>query len=581
MYNTEFYEVKFDMDTYDISNTANAPFYSFLGDRLYHPFNRLVYKDDFPILLSHIENENWEVFPIRLIAPNHSLVWCNTKIMDVSDNKCTMHFLPLDIAYDVVTNIKNSLFSYNYILESYDDEFFEYDDNRQIIEVFKIHRNKQLLFSGPIEDFERMLKNNTSNEEEKYEISNLINNIRLGNGFFTLDIKKNIIDDNPDMIHTLIKGASFTDDIGNIKSSGYIHLSSDMQYEIAASTQTDYLTGVLNKADITAKAIDYIDTKKLLNTTLVIIDVDHFKDVNDTYGHQAGDEVLRKVASIIDREAGSSSVVGRIGGDEFLVLFRGINNMEDYREYLRGIKNAIHIAFPADKKDVQPYVTLSIGCASYPKDAKNYSDLLTLADYALYLSKKKGRDRYIIYNEMLHDSLENIRNGKSSSFSINNRRASSKYEIVCDLMNKAYTDTNYTFNQFLDDIILDLEIERINVYKGTPYEFVKSCGNTITPVEQLKKTNVYINSPVYQELFDDKGCYVCNNNIYFKERDYDIYKQLTDNNIYSLIQYKAFDSNNTPVLISFEATRKTIGWHPELIMLLGLLSKVLSQFKID
>ncbi len=580
MYNTEFYEVKFDMDTYDISDTANAPFYNFLGDRLYHPFDRLVYKDDFPIILKHIEEENWEVFPIRLIAANHSLVWCNVKIMDVSGNKCTLHFLPLDIAYDVVTDIKNSLFSYNYILESYNDEFFEYDNESKNIELFKIHKGRQLLFSGPIEDFDNMLRAHTESSEENFEIENLIYNICLGNGFFTLDINRNIIDDNADMVRTLIKGASFTDNKGQIKASGFIHLSPDEQSEIKTSIQTDYLTGVLTKADITAKAIEYIDTKKLLNTCMVIIDVDHFKEVNDTYGHQAGDEVLRKVAAIIDREAGNNSITGRIGGDEFLVLFRGIDNMEDYREYMRGIKNAVHIAFPADKKDEQPYVTLSIGCASYPKDAKNYSDLLTLADYALYLAKKKGRDRYIIYDELLHDSLESIRNGKISSFHIRDRN-SSKSEIVCSIMDKAYTDMNYTFIQFLDDIIINMEIDRINIYGGNPYSFIKTSGDTCIPVEQLENTSNYINTGTYQELFNENGCYVCNNTTYFKERDDNIYNQMTENNIYSLIQYKIYDMNSTPVIISFEATHKTVSWNPQLIMHLGLLAKVISQFIIE
>lgn len=102
---------------------------------------------------------------------------------------------------------------------------------------------------------------------------------------------------------------------------GCIHTGREFGQGVKRKNEVDSLTGLITKADITQIAIDLINVQKVKGITLAIVDIDYFKKVNDTYGHMCGDKVLLKVAGIMEKEVGERGIVGRIGGDEFLIIF--------------------------------------------------------------------------------------------------------------------------------------------------------------------------------------------------------------------------------------------------------------------
>ncbi|NPV52882.1 MAG: diguanylate cyclase [Firmicutes bacterium] len=127
--------------------------------------------------------------------------------------------------------------------------------------------------------------------------------------------------------------------------------------------------------------------------SLIMIDIDDFKSYNDTHGHQAGDAVLRAVARIIARSVRSTDIVARYGGEEFVVVL-----IETEK------KNAIEVAekirariasyrFPNEETQPSGILTVSVGVATYPDDARTKFDLINAADMAMYRSKKEGRNR--------------------------------------------------------------------------------------------------------------------------------------------------------------------------------------------
>ncbi len=130
---------------------------------------------------------------------------------------------------------------------------------------------------------------------------------------------------------------------------------------------------------------------------LMIIDVDNFKLFNDTYGHMFGDIVLVETAASIKKFIGNQGFVGRIGGDEFLVLFYIENDYDTIHHACTAIRKAITNVSNHNIK--QALITATVGCASYPKDAKTYDLLFKKADKALYRGKRKGRNCFIIYDE--------------------------------------------------------------------------------------------------------------------------------------------------------------------------------------
>lgn len=153
----------------------------------------------------------------------------------------------------------------------------------------------------------------------------------------------------------------------------------------------DELTGAFNR-----RHFETIATKSLAHAlatgtplSLAIIDVDHFKQINDRYGHAAGDDALRQIASALREAVRDTDTVFRYGGEEFIVLCEGLNHDAVLAQAER-LRAAVPAAF-GDALDPPP--TVSIGVATIPDDAATIADLLRQADLNLYQAKNDGRDQ--------------------------------------------------------------------------------------------------------------------------------------------------------------------------------------------
>ncbi|OWR27409.1 hypothetical protein CDO73_22590 [Saccharibacillus sp. O23] len=151
----------------------------------------------------------------------------------------------------------------------------------------------------------------------------------------------------------------------------------------------DSLTGLLNR-----RALDEILEKLEGDNrpfSLLLMDIDRFKAVNDLYGHAAGDEVLRSVARTLEETLGNQDLCGRYGGEEFLVLLPGRNLPETYE-----MAERIRLAVAAHENSLHIPVTLSIGASVCPMQSMRVDDLFELADRALYRAKEGGRNRVVV-----------------------------------------------------------------------------------------------------------------------------------------------------------------------------------------
>jgi diguanylate cyclase (GGDEF)-like protein len=157
----------------------------------------------------------------------------------------------------------------------------------------------------------------------------------------------------------------------------------------------DYLTQIPNRHYINQK-IDQLNST-FTPYGLAMIDVDHFKDINDTYGHLVGDEVLVEISTRFSSIASKYITFARIGGDEFMMLITGpeIDNADNI---CRQIQNIIRNAVVINKKKLE--ITLSIGCALYPSDTNDPTQIMALADRALYYVKENGRNNYKLFGDL-------------------------------------------------------------------------------------------------------------------------------------------------------------------------------------
>ena len=166
---------------------------------------------------------------------------------------------------------------------------------------------------------------------------------------------------------------------------------------IQDTANKDGLTGVFNKRHFQERMSAEIRRAERdgLGVSLFLLDIDDFKNYNDTNGHVAGDEVLKKMGQLLRGSIREDDVVARYGGEEFVILYPGASKALAYR-LAQGLRRAVE-SHPFAGGELQPLgaVTISGGVASYPQDAPTEVELIRAADHALYQAKKAGRNRII------------------------------------------------------------------------------------------------------------------------------------------------------------------------------------------
>lgn len=168
--------------------------------------------------------------------------------------------------------------------------------------------------------------------------------------------------------------------------------------------ETDSLTGLYNRRKFEQRLREEIQRSQRSRQplALLVLDIDHFKKVNDTYGHSAGDAVLRALALTFRREIRDVDMVARMGGEEFVFLLPDTDAALAQRVAER-IRAALMVQTIAAPDDVRIRITVSIGVACYPLHANSADSLIANADRAVYAAKQEGRNRVLMYSDaMLH-----------------------------------------------------------------------------------------------------------------------------------------------------------------------------------
>ncbi|MBI4536129.1 MAG: sensor domain-containing diguanylate cyclase [Ignavibacteriae bacterium] len=173
---------------------------------------------------------------------------------------------------------------------------------------------------------------------------------------------------------------------------------------------TDGLTGVYNHRAMQKCLADKLERAQRYHRplALILLDLDHFKKINDTYGHPQGDQVLKRVAVILKETARKIDIVARYGGEEFAILMEDTDGA-GAKELAERIRHEVSQQQFATERGLF-HVTVSMGIAVFPHDAQDRQQLITRADQALYHAKRHGRNQSLSYREFLnqraHDTME-------------------------------------------------------------------------------------------------------------------------------------------------------------------------------
>ena len=435
-------------------------------------FLNLLHKTDFDLNISYIleesdaknlrfylENFDDTLFQHNFIAnirPQENFISCILTITREGEN---FKIIIEELSYSRSLLDRALLDSREFtaLLQNFDAYYFTYDGAK-----FVLKNTKDLitLASGPIdafrEFFPQTFKLNFAHNDSKSQFDAMLEDIKKfeSNRYYSfLQANKQLL-----TVHTL---KTSTRSSSLIVASVQTSKKSDVVTNLY-NEQKDGLTGLYNKKAITELAIKKIDEDKA-PCALIIIDVDKFKECNDTYGHIFGDRVLTAVATCIQDSIKGAGMAGRIGGDEFLVILDRTNE-DDIRNVTRNIRTGIQWSITNVEPD--SIVTCSMGIAKFPEQAKSYNELFELADKCLYIAKYRGRNCYIIYKPEIHDKIL-IENQQIDDRGVSGKFFQENVDSLLEIHDSIYAikknDTE-SLRTVLKKIIGFINISKITVY---------------------------------------------------------------------------------------------------------------------
>jgi diguanylate cyclase (GGDEF)-like protein/PAS domain S-box-containing protein len=235
-----------------------------------------------------------------------------------------------------------------------------------------------------------------------------------------------------------------TTDTGDV--SGYVSIAVDiterkqmLDYVTHLATH-DQLTGLAGRALLQDKTVQAVDLARRYGTKVAVfvIDLDHFKRLNDSLGHTSGDQLLVEAARRLSRSVRSTDVVARVGGDEFVVVMPDITTVEDVEQCAANLVARLSPEISIEEHLVQ--LTASVGVCIYPDFAADAKHLLKRADSAMYVAKENGRNQYQIFSEsMLQETTERLTMEHALRHALTNGELSMYYQPQISLTTGAVT----------------------------------------------------------------------------------------------------------------------------------------------
>ena len=347
--------------------------------------------------------------------------------------------------------------------------------------------------------------------------------------------------------------------------------------------ERDSLTRLLNKSSAQQQVIDYLknrapDTK----AALLIMDLDNFKSINDTLGHLYGDAVLTQIGSTLQNFFRSHDILGRIGGDEFIILLKDIPNRELVEERCQLLvdtfREMLHKLMP------KLQISVSVGAALVPKHGTDYAELFHHADEALYAAKRAGKSQYHIYSAK--DAYQAL-----SEETIHTRIDSDEQPSLL-----GETLMRFVFHRLYESRDIDATINVLLAYIGTQFNVSRvyifennddntTCSNTfewcnegIQPEkDNLQNLSYLTDLAGWPDVYKDNGVLYCADVSELEPRFRDI---LEPQGIKSMLHCAIMDRGVFRGYVGFDECTANYLWTQEQISMLQFMAEVLAVFLI-
>lgn len=578
-------------DKYNIF-VSNKSFTSYLGSEELRSFKitDYIHPDDVESFKKFVEDKSFtggeEVF--RLKKKNngwhYNVVRIHTeKGMVENRRNIGVEIIDIDESVGDYETAMDSLSRVRLLMSLTDEFAFIYDKATNMFKMFKYDRfNRIILYDMDIDQWKReMLSKSYVKYDEKAMLDTLVLNMKTYADSFSIKMNCAIRTQSDIFEAVRFIGTVHNESSGNkiivgrvVSDESVGHASTAM--EIMNELQYDSLTGVYNKKTITEYAKKRISEEKEKRIVIAILDVDHFKSVNDTFGHLYGDKVLARVGGRLKEIVGEDGVIGRIGGDEFMIVFNGLDDDQVLRGMLRAIRTQIKWEFAEDFENLS--ITCSIGASIFPVNGRDYEDLFKKADCCLYIAKEKGRDRYVFFRDEMHRASYEAMLNKNQLNAMKNPREIRELKNVASFMENAMTDSRKAILDAMRHMKDTFGIDNINIYYGEGMKKVYSFGSDIPEA----KDAMYVFSEEFQKLMGENERFM---QIGFADTFSDITPdfcgRMKAERIASTIQCYIGDKRNIKGLVTFNKCREASQWANYEIDCARIFAAVLSSMALN
>ncbi len=568
---------------------ADDAFYKFIGLDMYATVGDAIYAEDFHRFqdaLCELKEKDMSknIVSVRFRRYDGKYRWILVEMayepFDI-DGVAMINLKMTDLAESENNNaeLKRMNGEYDLYLSLINSVLISYDISRDLLEIFMIvTRRRNYIYQGTLANWRKALMEKVEpSYREQFE--SLCADIEAGKKSFQYEIVINGFIRVTGKDFCSFKCQTVRSMARNYKVLGCVVMGGQNREKdvlFGNDDNKDAGLDMLNKRAITEYAKRVIKIGGGKKVYFVVLDLDNFKTINDTYGHLFGDEVLAVVTDIIKEAVGNRGVVGRIGGDEIFIVLDRVEEHTELRNLLRTIRTNIEWAYKGKKENVN--LSCSMGIAAYPDHGDDYDTVFKLADKMLYRAKTKGKNRYIIYIPEIHDeNIVQATNERKESWmtELKNDKLGIMQRIIENYLIRkivtneiAYSEVGYGFG--LDEILMFCDNQSM-AFQWTP-------AGVSTDIEEAKCVTL---DTEFIDGFNKNNLFVINGLYNLEGKSPRVRKMLEEKGVQSAIFYKIVRDDKFFGYVMFARREHRQMWSEYEIMVMSIIGKIFGTAMID
>ncbi len=465
-----------------------------------------------------------------------------------------------------------NLTKYRRAMSLVDYFFFDYTHRTNKINIYMYANDKSYMMqSGDLDEWKKDMLDNyimTENDKTKFEAFYIY--LKEGLETFKVQFATSFFSRSTRRDSVAVTGSTLFDTDGTRLVTGVINLNSKSVERPYYTTEAskDSATGLMNKRAIMEYSAHKLSEAKNKRLSLLVIDIDDFKSINDNYGHLFGDQVILRIAEILKRVVSTRGTVARFGGDEFVLLLENCDN-EAIGYILQTVYSEIGLLFANEHSELN--ITISVGISNYPQDGNSYEELFLKADKALYIAKANGKNNYVLYDNDKHNEIEVISDrtrmkGLKSIASRVNR--SVMYSDIVLMLSEQGEAAIPAVSAKISDLY---DIAGISVFAGGNLELKYQYGKYVDKNERY----TFLEEKEFVELINEDDMVVIENvKNYSNKAFFENYNRLEINANVTSIYRK---NGEVKAVVTFDTFNTSHQWNDADVIALSAVGKLIGQ----